>query len=56
MATLHNYKCHKCGFSILSFYHLKMETIVYFLVLDIFINEQNAITSLQRIGYIGIYT
>lgn len=40
----------------LAFYHLKMETIVYFLVLDIFINVQNVITSLQRIGYIGIYT
>ena len=30
----------------LGFYHLKMETIVYFQVLDIFINVQNAITSL----------
>lgn len=40
----------------LGFYHLKMETIVYFQVLDIFINVQNAITSLQRTGYIRIYT
>lgn len=53
MATLHNYKCHKCGFSILS---SKDGDNSLLSGSGHFINVQNAITSLQRTGYIRIYT